>query len=115
LPKIAFVGVGARIVWAGSHRFLAEDYLNGLEIQAKSRAEALFKKMAAEGKIWNEEKFRHEGDGIYCFKPQGHRFPSFRDGNDYVVTHGFKKQSGKMPQNEMDRAKEARRQYKERK
>jgi phage-related protein len=113
LRKIAFPGTAARVIWAGTDRFLAEDYFLALDKKARARAEVLFRKMADVGEIRNELHFRHEGDGIYCFKPGQHRFPCFRDGRDVIVTHGFKKQRDKMPKGEFERAREARRRYEE--
>ena len=93
---------------------MAHEYFQGLPKPEKARAEVLFQRMADLGSIHNIEHFRNEGDGIYCFKPGRHRFPCFFHGTDVVVTHGFKKQSPKMPPHELERARHARADHLER-
>ena len=48
--------------------------------------------MAEIGKILNITKFRHEGDGIYAFKPKPDRFLCFfYAGKKIIITNVFKK------------------------
>jgi phage-related protein len=76
----------------------------------------LVKRMGDFGKIFDKTKFRHEGNGIYAFKPQPDRFLSFfTDEKKIIVTNGFKKKSDKLPKNEKELAKKYRQNYFERK
>jgi hypothetical protein len=57
------------------------------------------------GKISDQTKFRNEGDKIYAFKPQPHRFLSFFvEGKKVIITNAFWKKQDKLPQGEKDRA-----------
>ena len=76
----------------------------------------LVKRMGDFGKIFDKTKFRHEGDGIYAFKPQPDRYLSFFvDGKKIIVTNGFKKKTDKLPKNEKDLVERCRQDYLERK
>lgn len=89
------------------------DYFNGLDKRNKVDAFRLFKLMAEEGKILNITKFRHEGDGIYAFKPKPHRFLCFFFiGKRIIVTNGFEKKRDDLPKNEKDKALRCQRDYK---
>lgn len=83
----------------------ALEYFNDLTKQEKIKVLRLFELLGTEGKILNIEKFRNEGDGIYAFKPQPHRFLSFFfEGAKIIVTNGFMKKKDSLPRNEKDRA-----------
>jgi hypothetical protein len=57
------------------------------------------------GKIRNKEKFRNEGDKIYAFKPQPHRFLCFFfDRDKIIITNAFMKKQQKLPEGEKERA-----------
>ena len=72
--------------------------------------------MGDSGKILDITKFRHEGDGIFAFKPQSDRYLSFfTDGKKVIVTNGFHKKPDKLPKNEKDLALKYRQDYLERK
>ncbi len=72
----------------------------------------LFKRMGDYGKISDTTKFRNEGNKIYAFKPQPHRFLSFFiKGRTITVTNAFQKKSNKIPQNEKERAIDFRADY----
>jgi phage-related protein len=102
-------------LWAFANGgYPGQEYFLALPDGVRAKAERLLRRMADIGRITNPDLFRPEGDGIYCFKPYGHRFACFFDGLDVVVTHGFKKQGQKMPKNEFTRAASVRRQYLER-
>ncbi len=48
------------------------------------------------GKISDIKKFRNEGDKVYAFKPQPHRFLSFFvQGKKIIVTNAFWKKQDK--------------------
>jgi len=101
-------------------KYLIEWYFNDNE---KSEALAYFKSLSDDrqkkfsyllslmgdaGKIFNEEKFRHEGDQIYVFKPSPDRFFCFFfDGAKIIITNAYEKKSAKMPQKEKDKALKA--------
>ena len=72
----------------------------------------LVKKMAEFGKIYDINKFRNEGNGIYAFKPQPDRYLSFfTHGRKIIVTNGFTKKSDKIPENEKKLALRLREDY----
>ncbi len=76
----------------------------------------LAKKMGDFGKIFDINKFRNEGDGIYAFKPQPDRYLSFfTEGRKIIVTNGFRKKTNKLPKNEKELAIKYRKDYLERK
>ena len=75
----------------------------------------LFKMMGDIGKIRDETKFRNEGDKIYAFKPQPHRFLSFFvEGKKIIVTNAFWKKQDKLPPGEKHRALDCMKSYRER-
>jgi hypothetical protein len=62
-------------------------------------------KLIGNAGIIKKTKFRNEGNKIYAFKPQPHRFLCFFfNGKKIIVTNGFHKKTGKLPKNEKDRA-----------
>lgn len=68
--------------------------------------------MGNTGQIKNKTKFRNEGDKIYAFKPQPHRFLCFFfEGQKIIVTNGFHKKTDQLPQNEKDRALRIKKDY----
>ncbi len=76
------------------------------------KALTLFRLMGEHGKIYDETKFRNEGDGMYAFKPQPDRYLCFFfRGKKIIVTNAFEKKSQKLPKGEKDRALKARASY----
>ena len=72
----------------------------------------LLQTMGDHGQIRNKEKFRHEGDGIYAFKPQPHRFLCFFfEGSKIIITNAFMKKQQKLPDNEKEKAVRCRKDY----
>ena len=68
--------------------FLRDD----LQQAERAKVMALLEYVAEHGPPLNEEKFRHEGNGIYALKTSAVRLYSFFDGQRrMVLTHGFKK------------------------
>lgn len=64
------------------------------QIDSKARVKiwALLNYIVERGTPQNEEKFRHEGEGIYALKASEVRLYGFFDGRKLIVlTHGFKK------------------------
>jgi phage-related protein len=68
--------------------FLRDD----LQQTERAKVMALLEYVAEHGPPLNEEKFRHEGNGIYALKTSAVRLYGFFDGQRRIVlTHGFKK------------------------
>lgn len=82
-------------------------YLNKLDDGDKAKMNALFVRMADHGTITNEEKFKKiTGSDFYEFKSFQIRMPCyFLPGRLLVITHGFKKKSGRISPAEIDTAK----------
>ncbi|PJZ51556.1 type II toxin-antitoxin system RelE/ParE family toxin [Leptospira adleri] len=91
------------------------EFFESLTIDEQDDFLVLVKKMGDSGKIFNEQKFRNEGDKIFAFKPKPNRFLCFfAVGKKIIVTNGFPKRQDKLPANEKDRAKALRKDYLER-
>lgn len=81
------------------------DYLESLDEKWQAKLFELIKLIGNRGIIKNKTKFRNEGDKIYAFKPQPHRFLCFFfEGKKIIVTNGFHKKTDKLPKNEKERA-----------
>jgi len=82
-------------------------YLSQLSATDVKKFAHLLQVMGDVGRIRNKEKFRYEGDKIYAFKPQPHRFLCFFvSGSKIIITNAFTKKQQKMPQSEKDKALE---------
>jgi len=68
----------------------------------------LFKLMADQGKINNDEQFTKERGAIFGFKKYQARIAAFQEGDVWYLTHGFKKKKNKWPASELDRAERIR-------
>ncbi|PJZ28767.1 type II toxin-antitoxin system RelE/ParE family toxin [Leptospira kmetyi] len=91
------------------------EFFEELSIAEQDDFLVLVKKMADTGKIFNEQKFRNEGDKIFAFKPKPNRFLCFFTvGKKIIVTNGFPKRQDKLPANEKARAVAFRKDYLER-
>ena len=104
---VAFEGLKFTIEWHFDSRgkSVSLEYLESLEEEDQAKLFELMKLMGNTGIIKNKTKFRNEGDKIYAFKPQPHRFLCFFfEGQKIIVTNGFHKKADKLPQNEKDRA-----------
>jgi len=114
---IAFEGEKFTIEWYFDQKgkSIALDYLESLEDEDQAKLFALMKLMGDVGQIKNKTKFRNEGDKIYAFKPQPHRFLCFFfKGNKIIVTSAFHKKTDKLPKNEKERALKLRNDYENR-
>lgn len=114
---IAFKGLKFTVEWyhTTDGKSKALEYFNGLDREDKIKTMNLFELMASEGKILNIQKFRHEGDGIYAFKPKPHRFMCFFFiGKKIIVTNGFEKKKDELPKKEKEQAKKYKEDYEER-
>ena len=75
----------------------------------------LFRLMGEQGKIFDETKFRNEGEKIYTFKPQPDRYLCFFfRGKKIIVTNAFTKKTQKLPQVEKELALKAYQSYEKR-
>lgn len=114
---IAYKGQEFQIEWYYSEKGESQalEYYRKLSPSDRSKVLRLFRIMGEAGKIRDESKFRHEGDKIYAFKPQPHRFLNFFvDGRKIIVTNAFWKKQDKLPQGEKDRALKCMESYKTR-
>jgi phage-related protein len=92
------------------------DYFLDLTKGQRRKLLALVKRMGDFGKIYDNTKFRNEGDGIFAFKPQPDRFLSFfTDDKKIIVTNGFLKKTDKLPKTEKELAVKLRQDYFDRK
>jgi hypothetical protein len=89
------------------------------ETTARARFAFLFQQIANHGNL-SPKRFKKEMGDFFAFRHEVRniqiRFPCFRDGTRWIVTHGFRKPGarrglGAWPKSEVDRAKEIRAQY----
>ena len=93
----------------------ALEYFETLPIDRQLKVLQLFQLLADIGKIFNQEKFRSEGDQLYAFKPSPDRFLCFFfDGAKIIVTNAYEKKSAKMPPREKQKALKAKIDYSQR-
>lgn len=115
--KIAYEGNEFTIEWYCDGRGYSQA-LEHFENQPKDKQRKLlnlFRLMGDQGKIFNETKFRHEGDGIYAFKPQPDRYLCFFfKGKKIIVTNAFIKKTQKLPYSEKEQALKAYQSYEKR-
>lgn len=80
-------------------------YFKELSFDRQKKALHLLSILSDAGKIFNEEKFRYEGDQIYAIKPAADRFLCFFfEGSKIIITNAYEKKTAKMPQREKQRA-----------
>lgn len=66
---------------------------------------ALLDSAAAEGvPLHNKTQFRKEKDGIFAFKRGQARIACYRDGDSWVLVHGFVKKCNRWPKQELAKA-----------
>jgi len=93
----------------------ALDFADSLNDADKRKLAVLLSTLGDMGQIHNKEKFRYEGDKIYAFKPQPHRFLSFFFSDSRVIiTNAFTKKQNKLPAGEKARALKCRQDYENR-
>lgn len=87
-------------------------FIEGLPTSAQVKCFAIIKRIAEHGPLRNEEKFRHEGNGIYAIKTTEARIYCFFSGKQLIIlTHGFKKHGkggSKVQRREREKAEEIR-------
>ena len=114
---IAFEGEKFLIEWYFDSKgnSIALDYFESLNEDEQIKLLNLFELMGNIGAIKNETKFRNEGEKIYAFKPQPHRFLCFFfTGQKIIVTNAFHKKTDKLPIKEKDRALKIKENYESR-
>jgi phage-related protein len=104
---VAYAGEEFTIEWY----FDTKDYSQALEYFKKQPKEKQRKLLnliiliGDHGKIFDETKFRNEGDGIYAFKPQPDRYLCFFcKGKKIIITNAFMKKTQKLPKTEKEHA-----------
>jgi len=96
-------------------RSQALEYFEKLSLSRKKKLIHLYLLLGDIGKIFNEEKFRYEGNQVYALKPAPDRFLCFFfDGKKVIVTNAYEKKSSKMPTREKERALKYKEDYKKR-
>lgn len=111
---IAYPGREFTIEWYYDERGEsgALEYFDHLLAERRKKTFYLFRTMGDLGEILNIEKFRHEGDQIYAFKPSPDRFLCFFiKESKIIITNAFHKKSDKLPQSEKERALKCRESY----
>ena len=114
---IAYAGKAFQIEWyySQSGKSQALDYAEGLTQKEQVKLINLLEVMGDIGRIRGQDKFRNEGDKIYAFKPQPHRFLCFfMSGQKIIITNAFHKKQQKLPKSEKDRAVKAMEDYQKR-
>lgn len=112
---IAYVGQKFTIEWYHNEMGKSQPltYIERLSPGDKRKLAKLFQFMGEIGQIRGENNFRSEGDKIFAFKPQPHRFLCFFfEGQKVIITNAFRKKQQKLPQAEKDRALRAMEDYK---
>jgi phage-related protein len=114
---IAYKGRAFQIEWYFSENGKSQPlaYAEELDQKDKKKLENLLRLMGEVGKIQGQDKFRNEGDQIFAFKPQPHRFLCFFiKGKKIIITNAFQKKQQKLPKSEKDRALRAMEDYQKR-
>lgn len=111
---VAYKGKEFTIEWYfdSQGKSIALNYFEKLSKDRKKKLVHLFYVLGDVGKIFNEEKFRYEGDQIYAFKTSPDRLLSFFfDGSKVVITNAYEKKTAKMPVGEKQKALKAKVDY----
>lgn len=114
---IAYAGSEYTIEWFYDAKgiSIALEYFNKQSKDKQRKLLNLFRLMGDQGKIFDETKFRNEGEKIYAFKPQPDRYLCFFfRGKKIIVTHGFTKKAQKLPIAEKELALKAYQSYEKR-
>lgn len=89
-----------------------KEYYDELSEDRKDKFFYLAKMLGDIGKIFNIQKFRHEDDKIYAFKPKPDRFLCFFfEGSKIIITNAFEKKTDKLSPREKEKALKARADY----
>ncbi len=107
--QLPYHGRRKTVAWAidrGRRRGL--DFFSLLSDSDQAKFAALFARLGDEGQIFSHEKFRNEGNGIYCFKISGQRMACFMTGTAVYITHGFIKGPDRTQREEVRKAERIR-------
>lgn len=72
---------------------LARDFIMGCRKADQRKLLRLFERMALHGEVRGGEKFHQLEGPIWEFKSYQIRIPCFREGKEWVLTHGFVKKA----------------------
>ncbi|MGB8468327.1 MAG: type II toxin-antitoxin system RelE/ParE family toxin [Candidatus Babeliales bacterium] len=87
-------------------------YFEELPFERQKKTLQLMRLLAERGQLFNEQKFRYEGDQLFAIKPSPDRFLCFFfDGAKIIITNAYEKKSDKMPPREKERALKAKADY----
>lgn len=86
----------------------AKEFIDGLSLSDQAKLANLFRRTADLGEIVHREKFKQLRGEIWEFKAHQIRVLCFRDGNAWVLTHGFIKKRDNVRTSEIDRADDIR-------
>jgi len=114
---IAYQGEQFTLEWYFDARGKSKsfEYFQELSFEQQKKVLYLFKLIGDTGKIFNEEKFRYEGNQIFAIKPSSDRFLCFFfEGAKIIITNAYEKKSQKMPPLEKEKALKAKLDYIER-
>jgi phage-related protein len=114
---IAYQGEVFTVEWYYDSKGKSEpfEYFFEMPIPQQAKVMALFQRIGDTGKIYDQTKFRFEGDGIYAFKPQPNRFLScFAKDKKIILLHGFVKKQDKLPPKEKEKALKRKEDYEKR-
>jgi phage-related protein len=117
INKIAHQGSVYTIEWYfnNNEKSDALNYFNQLTTPRQAKLMKLVTTMGEVGKIRDITKFRHEGNGIYVFKPQPDRFFCFFfKGGKIIITNAYEKKTDKMPSRDYAKALLAQEDYENR-
>lgn len=117
IELIAFEGEIFTLEWyydpRGSSKAL--EYFKDLPIEQQKKTLNLFRLIGNRRTLFNEEKFRHEGDQIFAIKPAPDRFLCFfYEGSKIIITNAYHKKSDKMPLKEKELALKSKNDYTQR-
>ena len=104
---VVYRGKKLRLEWFFDDRgkSVSLEYYAQLTIDRKKKIAHLFTLLGDNGKIFNEEKFRNEGDQIYALKTSTDRFLCFFFYEaKVIITNGYEKKAKKIPTREKRRA-----------
>lgn len=111
---IAYKGQKLTLEWYFSTQGKSEvlEYFENLTQDRQKKLIHLFLLLGDSGKIFNKEKFLHEGDQIYALKTSDDRLLCFFfDGAKVIITNAYEKKTKKMPPREKERALKAKADY----
>lgn len=85
----------------------AKDFIESLERPDHAKLMKSFRHMAYVGRIHNTERFRKLRGKIYEFKVYPKvRILCFQAGKAWLLTHGFRKETGDTPSRQIERAED---------